>query len=69
MSNIKYGAPQGSVLGPLWFLLLYIINDLNKSKTDVHSKVHHFADDRNFLYARHSHKNLNKAVNFDLSKF
>ena len=26
-----------------------------------------FADDRNFLYARHSLKNLNKAVNFDLS--
>ena len=25
-----------------------------------------FADDRNFLYARHSLKNLNKAVNFDL---
>ena len=66
MSNIKYGVPQaqGSVLGPLLFVLLYI-NGLNK--IDVNSKVHHFADDTNFLYARHSLKNLNKAVNFDLS--
>ena len=49
LSNIKYGVPQGSVLGPLLFLLY---NDLNKAV--VHSKVHHFADDTNFLYASHS---------------
>ena len=63
LSNVKYGVPQGSVLGPLLFLLY--INDLNKAV--VHSKVHYFADDTNFLYASHSLKNLNKTVNFDLS--
>ena len=51
------------MLGPLLFLLY--INNLNKAV--VHSKVHHFADDTNFLYASHSLKNLNKTVNFDLS--
>ena len=63
LSNIKYGVPQVSMLGPLLFLLY--INDLNKAV--VHSKVHHFADDANFLYTSHSLKNLNQIVNFDLS--
>ena len=64
LSNVKYGVPQGSVLGPLLFLLY--INDLNKAV--VHSKVHRFADDTDILYASHSLlKHLNKKVNFDLS--
>ena len=51
------------MLGPILFLLY--INDLNQAI--VHSKVHHFADDTNFLYASHSLRKINKAINFDLS--
>ena len=43
----------------------FYINDLNQAI--VHSKVHNFADDTNFLHASHSLKRINKTINFDLS--
>ena len=60
-TSINCGIPQGSVLGPLLFLLY--INDLNQAIKFC--KVHYFADDTNLLCLSNSIKKLNKLVNTD----
>ena len=59
---ITCGVPQGSILGPLLFLLY--INDMHFATEN--SKVYHFADDTNLLYSCKSFKILRKRVNKDL---
>ena len=60
--DITCGVPQGSILGPLLFLLY--INDMKNSVKN--SILHHFADDTNLLCSDAKENNLKKKMNEDL---
>jgi retron-type reverse transcriptase len=55
--NINCGVPQGSILGPLLFIIY--INDMNKAVENC--ITHHFADDTNILHADKDPKLLKKS--------
>ena len=62
---ITCGVPQGSVLGPLLFLLY--VNDIPKCSNKLWFYL--FADDTNILYADKNVKALETTINIELGKF
>ena len=63
-SQISCGVPQGSVLGPLLFLIY--ISDIHSSSDKL--SFYLFADDTNLLYADKNLKSLEETVNNELLK-
>ena len=60
--NITCGVPQGSILGPLLFIIY--INDMHKALDKC--LVHHFADDTNLLFSHKDPKIIKKVMNKEL---
>ena len=67
---VLFGVPQGSVLGPLFFL--FYINDIVNSFTDNDIKLVLYADDTNIFITGDSRQNLIEKANnvlIEVNKF
>ena len=60
--RVSCGVPQGSILGPLLFIIY--VNDMHSAvKTSI---MHHFADDTNLLFSSKNQNKITKIINSDL---
>jgi hypothetical protein len=64
LQTITCGVPQGSILGPLLFVLY--VNDMMNCSKLLHFIL--FADDTNLFYCNKNYEDLMKNVNLELSK-
>ena len=61
--TLKYGVPQGSILGP--FLFLLYVNDLSQSLSDAGSYL--YADDTCIFYQHEDVKKIENVLNKEFS--
>ena len=62
--RMECGVPQGSILGPILFLLC--INDLPRESTKL--KFLLYADDTNILYENTDTKTIQKTIDMEMPK-
>ena len=63
---VTFGVPQGSILGPLLFLLYTSINDLHNA---IPCTARLFADDTCLFFSSNKLSSFNTYMNHDLDKF
>lgn len=67
MQTIKCGVPQGSILGPLFFILY--INDLELPYAPEMTELLLFGDDTSVFYSHFNPNTLESVLNNELKKY